>query len=82
MWSGVSAQGMGTALRRTGSSGGKLDPGSQMTSHPDLVAYWDFDEGQGYLVKDKTGHGHDLTLTHDPEWLVRCFLAGWLVAWF
>ncbi|KAK9789369.1 hypothetical protein WJX73_005379 [Symbiochloris irregularis] len=68
-------KGMNTALRRTGSSGGKLDPGSKITSHPDLVAYWDFDEGQGYLVKDKTGHGHDLTLTHDPEWLVVRWMA-------
>ena len=68
-------QGMKTALRRTGSTGGSLAPGTIETSDPDLVAYWNFDEGQGYLVKDVTGHGHDLTLTHDPQWQVsRCHI--------
>lgn len=37
---------------------------------PDLVAYWKFDEGKGYLVKDSTGHGNDLYLTGEPKWQV------------
>ena len=27
-----------------------------------LVAHWTFDEGQGHIAKDVTGHGHDATL--------------------
>lgn len=42
-----------------------------MSDHdPDLVAYWKFDEGKGDLVKDSTGHGHDLYLTGEPRWQV------------
>ena len=49
---------------RGGSSGGVSE------RDPDLVAYWKFDEGQGYLVKDATGRGHDLRLTAQPRWMV------------
>lgn len=37
---------------------------------PDLVAYWKFDEGKGYLVKDSTENGNDLYLTGEPKWQV------------
>jgi cysteine-rich repeat protein len=43
-------------------------------SDPDLVAYWTFDEGQGYTVKDITNNGHDLLATQPPRWeVVRYF---------
>jgi hypothetical protein len=42
---------------------------------PDLVAYWTFDEGEGYIVKDVTNHGHDLLLTSEPQWQVRAELS-------
>lgn len=44
-------------------------PGIPLT-HPDLTAWWRFDEGSGYTVKDSTGHGHDLQTTSEPEWRV------------
>lgn len=46
---------------------------------PDLVAYWTFDEGEGYLIKDVSNHGHDLLLTSEPRWqasLVAASLPG------
>ncbi len=45
--------------------------GGVSESDPNLVAYWKFDEGQGYLVKDATGKGHDMRLTSQPNWMVR-----------
>lgn len=36
----------------------------------DLVAYYNFDEGAGYMAKDLTGHGHDLVITQKPVWEV------------
>lgn len=36
----------------------------------DLVAYYTFDEGSGYIAKDLTGHGHDLIITQKPVWEV------------
>jgi len=42
---------------------------------PDLVAYWKFDEGAGYVVRDVTGHGHDLYLTEEPRWSVVRWLS-------
>lgn len=41
-----------------------------------LVAYWKFDE-PGFVVKDHTGHGHDLKITAEPrfevvKWLSNC----------
>lgn len=36
----------------------------------DLVAYYTFDEGSGYMAKDLTGHGHDLIITQKPVWEV------------
>lgn len=37
---------------------------------PDLVAWWKFDEGNGYSVKDETDHGHTLRILSDPSWVV------------
>jgi hypothetical protein len=40
------------------------------TDAPGLVAYWKFDEGGGFTVKDVTGHGHDLRIQEEPRWEV------------
>ncbi|GMH36287.1 hypothetical protein BSKO_04155 [Bryopsis sp. KO-2023] len=42
----------------------------------DLVAWWKFDEGQGYSVKDETGRGHTLRLLEEPDWVVAKWLAS------
>jgi len=47
-----------------------LDP-----NHPDLVAYWKFDAGSGYNVKDATGRGHDLRMSFPPRWRVVNWLS-------
>jgi hypothetical protein len=39
-----------------------------LAKHPDLIAYWTFDEGEGRMVRDVSGHGNDLVLTHEPKW--------------
>ena len=67
---GACLQGMKTALHRSGAGGSSFDGGSVSTDDKDLVAYWTFDEGQGYLVSDATGHGHDLHATSNPHWQV------------
>lgn len=57
--------------------GGFDSPGVD-PKHPDLVAYWKFDEGQGYVIHDATGRGHDLYITQQPagwqvtRWLSTC----------
>jgi hypothetical protein len=60
---------MGTAVTRAAgqSAGGQ----ALADQDPDLVAYWKFDEGGGFLAKDSTGRGHDLRLTAPPRWMVR-----------
>lgn len=58
---------MATAAERAGTAGD-----AAVSDHdPDLVAYWKFDEGAGFLVKDSTGRGHDLYLTGEPNWQVH-----------
>ncbi|CAG9460100.1 unnamed protein product [Pedinophyceae sp. YPF-701] len=42
-----------------------VDPSSK-----GLVAYWRMDEGEGYVVRDVTGHGHDLRMASEPRWVV------------
>ena len=70
-------QGMETALQRTGQE--VAGSGGVDKNHPDLVAYWTFDEGRGYVVHDASGHGHDLFLTNEPQWQVgHSTLAGHL----
>lgn len=52
--------------------GVSVDPNSD-----GLVAYWTFDDGSGYRVKDVTGHGHDLIITKKPRWVrVECALVS------
>ena len=41
-------------------------------SDPYLVAYWTFEEGSGYLVKDVTANKHHLHLQQPPHWRVSC----------
>ena len=59
--------------KRKGKGGGNVTPINP--KDPDLVAYWTFDEGQGYIVKDITANGHDLLATQPPRWEVVRFLA-------
>ena len=70
------AASMRANLATKGRSGG-TDPGSPgiNPSDPDLIAYWTFDEGKGYTVKDVTGKGHDLLATQPPRWEVVRWLA-------
>ena len=35
-----------------------------------LVAYWKFDEGEGYFVEDSTGLGNELIMSTEPSWMV------------
>lgn len=46
------------------------------TRDKDLVAWWKFDEGSGFSVKDETGHGHTLRLMEDPDWVVPRWLSS------
>src|SRR5690348_441027 len=41
----------------------------------DLVAYWDFNAGAGYTIKDVTNHGHDLIASQRPHWEVVRWLS-------
>jgi hypothetical protein len=43
--------------------------GMCIASDKDLIAYWNFDEGSGQIVKDQTGNGHDGKLVSDPKWI-------------
>ena len=68
---GLMVQGMETALQRTGQEvTGEAGSRGVDKNDPDLVAYWTFDEGRGYVVHDASGHGHDLFLTNEPKWQV------------
>lgn len=78
-------QGMHAALYQRGVSptGGHMhsDDGDTITKpidphHPDLVAYWTFDDvDTPYSVADMTGKGHDLAITKTPKWEVVRALA-------
>ena len=63
-------QGMGTALQRIGQNPEGTVGNGVSNDDPDLVAYWTFDEGRGYVVHDVTKRGHDLYLTSEPHWEV------------
>ncbi|OIN97772.1 hypothetical protein AUJ66_02290 [Candidatus Desantisbacteria bacterium CG1_02_38_46] len=39
------------------------------TKEKDLVAYWNFDEGEAEEVKDLSGNGNDGTINGDAEWV-------------
>ncbi|MHC4228037.1 MAG: LamG-like jellyroll fold domain-containing protein, partial [Planctomycetota bacterium] len=36
---------------------------------PDLICWWQLDEGQGTTVLDWSGHGHDGTFSGEPQWV-------------
>lgn len=61
-------------LADSGLGAGKFDIPGVDASHPDLVAYWKFDEGAGYTAHDEKGH-HHLHLSEDPEWVVVPWLS-------
>ena len=50
------------------------DPGMDV-NNPDLVAYWKFDAGSGYAVKDTSDNGHDLRMSFPPQWRVVNWLS-------
>ncbi|KAL4422517.1 hypothetical protein ABPG75_008714 [Micractinium tetrahymenae] len=68
-------QGMAGNLFRKGATGQPAGPAVD-PHDPDLVAYWNFDEGKGWRVHDVTGHGHDLIATQEPRWEVVRHLAA------
>ena len=74
-------QGIASDVKRTQANEGFEDIGRIQHDDPDLTAYWTFEEGSGYLVKDVTGKGHDLHIQQPPQWRVS-FLAitSWLSA--
>ena len=40
-----------------------------VSTHADLVGYWNFDEGSGTIAYDSSGNGLDGTLKGDPQWV-------------
>jgi hypothetical protein len=60
---------MQTALHADGGARQQSTP-TVLPTDRDLVAYWTFDEGSGYVVHDISNHGHDLYITNDPKWQV------------
>ncbi|WIA11894.1 hypothetical protein OEZ85_011978 [Tetradesmus obliquus] len=57
-------------------SGGSFDGPGIDKDHKDLVAYWDFNSGAGYSIKDITNHGHDLIAAQPPRWEVVRWLSN------
>ena len=57
-------------LKRTEPISHDTDGDRMRRNDPDLVAYWTFEEGSGYLVKDVTNKGHDLHIQGQPQWRV------------
>ena len=50
--------------------GGQGDNNFINPNDPDLVAFWKFDEGKGYIVRDQTNNGNDLHIMEEPDWRV------------
>ena len=71
-------QGMKTALHADGAAEVRPQQEAVSKEDPNLVAWWDFEEGEGYLVKDITGHGHDLHLLQEPRWQVGVAMRSWV----
>ena len=65
-------QGMKTALHRSGLGGSDFNQSdSDLASHPDLVAYYTFENDTGYVIKDVSLHSHDLQAISKPNWQVQ-----------
>ncbi len=41
----------------------------QIIIDPNLIGWWSFEEGQGSLAMDQSGHGNHATLVGDPQWV-------------
>lgn len=41
---------------------------SDPENEPTLLGYWKFDEGEGNIIYDRTGHGNDAVAAFDLEW--------------
>ena len=66
---------MKTALHRSGLGGSDFNQSERdIASHPDLVAYYTFENDTGYVIKDISSHDHDLQAISEPNWQVQYFL--------
>ena len=61
-----------TAMHADGAAAVQPQQEAVSREDSDLVAWWTFDEGEGYTVKDVTDHGHDLHILQPPRWEVCC----------
>lgn len=65
-------QGMKTALHRSGLGGSDFNQNdTDLASHPDLVAYYTFENDTGYVIKDVSQHNRDLQAISKPNWQVQ-----------
>ena len=64
------AQGIASDLKRTETNPQPADADRISHDNPDLVAYWTFEEGSGYVVRDVSDKGHDLHIQQPPQWRV------------
>ncbi|KAI8473932.1 MAG: concanavalin A-like lectin/glucanase [Monoraphidium minutum] len=55
-------------LRGMAADEGGVTGGAVSADDANLVAWWRFDEGKGYAIKDSTNHGHDLLAAEPPTW--------------
>ena len=63
---------MKTALHRSGLGGSDFNQSDkEIALHPDLVAYYAFENDTGYVIKDVSSHGHDLQAIAEPNWQVE-----------
>ena len=62
---------MSTAMHRSGTGGSDFNQSqSAFADDKDLVAYWAFEDGPGYTIKDISGQGHDLKAVAQTQWQV------------
>ena len=50
-------------------AGGALGAEAGFIIDPHLIGWWPFEEGQGPVALDASGHGHHATLIGDPQWV-------------
>jgi hypothetical protein len=57
----------------------ELAAGVDPTIIPDLVSYWDFEEGTGTTINNQVAGGGAGTLVGSPEWMEEGAEAAWIV---
>ncbi len=50
-------------------AGAALGAGAGLIIDPHLIGWWPFEEGQGTVALDASGHGNHATLIGDPQWV-------------